>query len=1107
MTRPELTAMEFADAVDALLSGQPAPLDLQPPDQADLAVARLLVEARLASEVGHAGPMPRTVTGDQPSAIAAALFEPDRRPGRHPASHGASRSTAAHKRNLGAEPIGAGPIGAGRNQSRREAFVLASLATAAAVWVLAGGVGTGPQPRLQGPARPAATSNGSAESVPGPSVGASLEPVADTRPPGGDTSPRSHTPGPSEPATSSAAQNSATGPPATVLSATSMPQAYPEPASPTPGSPATEAGAEPSSPPAATSDAGAASPSPSHGDAGTDPSPVATRIIEPVTTASPTLEWRTAPPPRPTVTVPPTPSGGIPTAVATDTPAPVPTRTPRIEPPTESAPARRMPRDRHESRLEQRAGGAKTIGADTDASVWHPEWGGFSDMADLHIVNSVDMWAVGSGMARYDGRTWRSTTSPPSAYYTAVDFGDDGAGWIVGRDSDGVALPVQAGALGEPRTLPGLMPRDVAVLSMSEAWLVAGRSGRDVVLRLENGEWVEHWQAPELVELYAVWFATPTSGWLAGSEGFVARYDGHAWEEFYSPTSADLHALAGDAAGAVWAVGGTPWSPFVGDELRVRLRFDGLRWSLLDDEDDAPGFVDVTAGSGFAYALAADGTVHELGDTERRQVAKIYTAGLEPPSALALTPDDEGFIVVAGASVYRVTGGTVSIAHDGLLGISSLAVVSDEAGWALGPRQSLELGPDGWQLLADASPLADAQLVSAAPDGSAWAAGAGRVFRRPQSGSWEEVAVEAGGQLTTLRAVSGSEAWLAGLWPSQGDAGAASRVYVYSSGQWQMVLEVPGTGIAALAAVDSSQVWMAAGANGIWHFDGVEWRRELDAPVFSIDMVTLGSGLAAGSRVYRYDGATWSETPGSTGEGTLSSLAAAPDGTAWVLRSSGALAYFDGTAWLMVASPLGPRDDGLRTSWLTRVAVASDPTSGGDRVWLAGHHASALLRGERQAVIAAAPDPGATPPWRPSPAPTPTATPRPAGHTAYVPVALNRPARRSALCPPGIGGSEQTATEAAAAAARHASTLDSLPTLVQLELVTVAEIDAKHGTELSGTRIGERELHGDVCIWWASFAGSFDCNCGDAHLWTTYHVALFADDATAFFELFLNPAE
>ena len=85
-----------------------------------------------------------------------------------------------------------------------------------------------------------------------------------------------------------------------------------------------------------------------------------------------------------------------------------------------------------------------------------------------------------------------------------------------------------------------------------------------------SGNWCWSHPFPQGNWLYATWGTSDTNLWAVGAGGVILHWDGAAWSQFASNTTADLSAVWGSSGSDIWAAGvqgaivhwnGSTWSP------------------------------------------------------------------------------------------------------------------------------------------------------------------------------------------------------------------------------------------------------------------------------------------------------------------------------------------------------------------------------------------------------------------------------------------------------------------------------------------------------------------------------------------------------------------
>ena len=135
-----------------------------------------------------------------------------------------------------------------------------------------------------------------------------------------------------------------------------------------------------------------------------------------------------------------------------------------------------------------------------------------------------------------------------------------------------------------PAWTPVLQALDGALLSMwgtseKDIWTVGGslgNGGPTLALHFDGTTW-KNIPAGGPQTFWWVNGTNATDVWMVGEEGRIAHWNGSAFEEKTSGTTATLYGVWAAAPNDVWAVGGTPDEPTQPND--VLLHWDGSAWS------------------------------------------------------------------------------------------------------------------------------------------------------------------------------------------------------------------------------------------------------------------------------------------------------------------------------------------------------------------------------------------------------------------------------------------------------------------------------------------------------------------------------------------------
>jgi hypothetical protein len=477
----------------------------------------------------------------------------------------------------------------------------------------------------------------------------------------------------------------------------------------------------------------------------------------------------------------------------------------------------------------------------------------------------------------------------------------------------------------------------------------------------------------------AVTVSSDGSVWVGTSRG-VSRFDGAAWHSY--PSEVPTNDLSVAADGEVWAAtsGGVGrylrsedrWITYTGEqglpstntqvvatgpngEVWVHALWEGVyRFVPAQDLNPLVGRWQAVAGiSGLISDLAfdADGTPW------------LATAGSGhyPGGALLYRDDDTWIDVSSGQGLVAIRPIAVGPAGQVAAGTSLGLGIYRDGGWELlkdGPTQSVPttvaatsdgavwLGfgdhsvstpgrgvsrfhtSDGWQyLLGDG----EVTVLAAAPDGSLWA-GVGCTVQRFAQGRWETVVrcgeELPGGNILDIAFTPDGDAWVA-------NAFALGR---YDGQSWTVYDKL----INSVEAAPDGSVWVEGwegrqGSFFVARFDGTEWiysgQGDDSAARFPVRVVAPdGSlwGFASGGGLVSSSGPSWTDPgtwksypiPAKLPQG-FRAMAAAPDGSIWVIMQTGA-ARFDVQALSGQQWTLYPLEPGLPTGVGPDIALGAD---------------------------------------------------------------------------------------------------------------------------------------------------------------------------------------
>jgi len=246
-----------------------------------------------------------------------------------------------------------------------------------------------------------------------------------------------------------------------------------------------------------------------------------------------------------------------------------------------------------------------------DGTAWVDTSPGTTDLALSHVAARGGKEALGVGlyghMARWTGTSWRTLSSGPKNQIHGVWSSPQGDVFFVG--ASGALARYRGGKLDWPGP-PGTSATYFSVwgTSSQDVWVV-GEYGR--IIHYNGTSWTEvmsgsrehlrtitgtgpsdvwvvgdnrvflHYDgskfsdSPPIAGLSgakALWFRSATEGWIGGTSGTLASWDGSKWSVWPKQFGRDITAIWGRGSSDVWATGGDLLTdPMV-------IRYNGTTW-------------------------------------------------------------------------------------------------------------------------------------------------------------------------------------------------------------------------------------------------------------------------------------------------------------------------------------------------------------------------------------------------------------------------------------------------------------------------------------------------------------------------------------------------
>jgi hypothetical protein len=579
------------------------------------------------------------------------------------------------------------------------------------------------------------------------------------------------------------------------------------------------------------------------------------------------------------------------------------------------------------------------------STMWVPTWevsyGGYRKLTDLASVDTVEAWGIDGNIVSsptgprdqtlYVHRTgdlWRVAQVQNGTQMLAIDVTRSGAGFAVGEHG---AIQHYSGWRWQPATSPTRHRlADVAIVSADEGWAVGDRG---TILEWDGKSW-DAVDVPAEIRVFLISaVASPVSGeaWATSTGGQILRYEGDDWFVFTAPSLDRPTGIAFDTVDRGMAVG------------RNVLEFSNGRWSEI--ESPASVLTSVAWHAGVAYA-AGDGQLWQYVDGTWAPVTGPDVAAGFPAidfGRVARAADGVWGLSRDTAATVHMSGGPANYVLPALRSTLAIDMITTTFGWAGGPAITAGLvgAVDGpWTAETAMSPGSEVQGIDLVSRSDGWAVGrmAGttpeaRMWRWVGS-QWDEWPVEKTWELSNVDMISADDGW----------ANGGNLIARWDGQEWRQQVDVapagtPG-GLSMLEGGDNPEGWFGGYGLVIHLVDG-EWQQDRlpdTRLVFDIEVPGRSEGWATtGTKLYRYDGETWSEAEIELAPGSLIMDIDAPDvGNAWVLVENQGLYHWNGSDW--ARHDLSPLGVGFKPMRISALRIEQDSLA--TEVWLAGEEPS-----------------------------------------------------------------------------------------------------------------------------------------------------------------------
>ncbi len=535
------------------------------------------------------------------------------------------------------------------------------------------------------------------------------------------------------------------------------------------------------------------------------------------------------------------------------------------------------------------------VGPDPGPAEWHwmaPVAEGAS-LSDVWGPSADNLFATATGgvVMRYDGTSWRKTTTPTTESLNGI-WGTS-ANHAVAVGDNGVVMVFNGTSWSQQASGIDVYLLDVWGTSPSDVFAV----GLDRTVLHYNGV---QWSAMTTLKfgpaLNGVWGSSTSNIYATGLGRDLFNYDGASWNAEATPATFALSAIWGSGPSDIIAVGGNG----------AAIRFDGTEWSAID----APST------GGFLFFSSVWG----VSSTE------VYAAGLT------------GRVYRWDGSVWNPMTSRSTQNLDGVYGVDGRVFAVGQVG------TMLELTAGEWQY-DDQGLTVDLQDVWVDAAGDAFAVGDNGTILRLQDGVWQRMESGTTHGLRSLHGTSSSDLIA---------VGRGGTVLRFDGASWTSSIEGPGYDLHDVYVLATGEAY-AVGAGGlILRSQGGPWI-DASIPSATDSLLSVWGPapdnvyvVGAQSRAFRWTGLQWklvsidlarvnnyhavygtASNDVYVGAEYLYGTSAASPSEA-PLHAGGLIYYWNGTSWTI------PYQDPLHD-------VLSIWTASADEVFAAGDAASILV--------------------------------------------------------------------------------------------------------------------------------------------------------------------
>ncbi len=579
--------------------------------------------------------------------------------------------------------------------------------------------------------------------------------------------------------------------------------------------------------------------------------------------------------------------------------------------------------------------------------VYEIERGGFDTLRDMCVLSSSDIWGTTmASIVHYDGASWRVVAADQGVEWRAIDA-RGGAGWVVGTACSVRRLDH---GLGPAYSLGcDAVFEDVSMAPSGQAW-AGGHKEADgrkvpVLYNYDGARWLEV-PVRDGGAIRAVKAFANGQVWIVDDVGVLVLDRGNWRRELFSRDLAPLYDVDGAAPDDVWVVGGA--ARRFGGPTEIILHFDGSRWVVAYHGSSHSDYLlrrvsIVSATEGWA--------VGEWGIVERfdgREWLKVALLGIDPYGLAAIGRvgvDDVWFGGNAGQLAHWQAGAvtfTGGLRQNGANEpIRSISLLPGRTGWAAGRLGPLLARQERRWFELDNATYYDrlytdhpsATVVEAVSSSEAWAATTvPATLRHFTDGEWRDEVVPTSFPVVGISAVSRENVWaIASTY--EGSRRVGGDIIHYDGESWQLQFQDPGIVLWSIDMIDTREGW--AVGNKVLHYSEGDWHvQDVSGTLSAVSFASADVGYALGwsgdaTILLEYRDKVWHSVDLVVEKSEfIRAIAAAPDGSVWMVSSAGRLWHGDSEGFMTVAIDAARYDYGA----ICTVGTADDYS-----VWFGGY--------------------------------------------------------------------------------------------------------------------------------------------------------------------------